>query len=189
SSATPIQCTLETFDIGQCPPYVALSYTWGPPEVCETVIINGRPMQVRENLHAVLSVLRNKGNTCFSEDATRERNLVRQHFWIDAICINQQDLHERGHQVDLMAPIFSQAACVIAWLGPESRDSALAINVIRTGNPRTVDEVQVDQKVYVNEYSRDRHRIRSALFSLLARPYWRRMWIVQEFTLPRNLLL
>lgn len=60
---------------------------------------------------------------------------------------------------------------VIAWLGPESRDSAFAINAIRTKNPHTVCKVQVGHKEYINTYSGDRYRIQSALFSLLARPY------------------
>lgn len=184
-----VQCALEAFDIDKCPPYVAVSYTWGPPDVCETVMVNGSPLQVRENLHAVLSVLRTRVSTGFSEDPARENKLMGEYFWVDAICINQNDVHERGHQVNLMAQIFSKASCAVAWLGPESRNSRLAIHAIRTGNPRKVHQIQVDHQVYVNKYCQDRHEIQSALVSLLARPYWRRMWVVQEFALPKNLLL
>ncbi|PSR76486.1 heterokaryon incompatibility protein-domain-containing protein, partial [Coniella lustricola] len=183
TTAGLIQCTLESFDIEKCPPYVAVSYTWGPPDVCETVMVNGSPLRVRENLHAVLSILRSRLSTGFSEDPIRENKLMGDYFWVDAVCINQKDVHERGHQVNLMAQIFSTASCAVAWLGPESRNSALAINAIRTGNPRKVHQIQVDHRVYVNQYSRDRHEIQSALVSLLARPYWRRVWVIQEFAL------
>ncbi|KAK3367648.1 hypothetical protein B0H63DRAFT_515459 [Podospora didyma] len=38
--------------------------------------------------------------------------------WIDAICINQDDLDERPAQVKLMGAQYSQAERVVAWLGP-----------------------------------------------------------------------
>ena len=38
--------------------------------------------------------------------------------WIDAICINQRDLIEKGHQVGRMADIFKPATRIVVWLGP-----------------------------------------------------------------------
>jgi hypothetical protein len=37
-------------------------------------------------------------------------------FWIDAICINQNDDIEKGHQVNNMRRIYSNATDVWAWL-------------------------------------------------------------------------
>jgi hypothetical protein len=34
------------------------------------------------------------------------------------MCINQTDLQERSNQVQLMSSIYSQAAVVLAWIGP-----------------------------------------------------------------------
>ena len=46
--------------------------------------------------------------------------------WIDAICINQQDLKEKGHQVRNMGRIYKQASSVLIFLGPgEGDDSAV----------------------------------------------------------------
>lgn len=42
-------------------------------------------------------------------------------FWIDAICINQDDLEERSAQVAIMPQIYSKADCVIVWLGDDSQ--------------------------------------------------------------------
>ncbi len=39
------------------------------------------------------------------------------YLWVDAICINQSDPDERGHQVRLMDRIYSEADCVSIWLG------------------------------------------------------------------------
>lgn len=36
--------------------------------------------------------------------------------WIDALCINQDDVTERNHQVALMAGIYSSADQVVIWL-------------------------------------------------------------------------
>ena len=41
--------------------------------------------------------------------------------WIDAICINQGDLAERGQQVGRMADIYKMATRVLIWLGPADR--------------------------------------------------------------------
>lgn len=37
--------------------------------------------------------------------------------WVDAVCINQRDNKEKGHQVALVAKIYSNANCVLVWLG------------------------------------------------------------------------
>lgn len=42
-------------------------------------------------------------------------------FWVDAICINQDDLEERSAQVQIMPQIYSKASCVIVWLGDDSQ--------------------------------------------------------------------
>ena len=42
-------------------------------------------------------------------------------FWVDAICINQDDLEERSAQVQIMPQIYSRASCVIVWLGDDSQ--------------------------------------------------------------------
>lgn len=39
-------------------------------------------------------------------------------YWIDAICINQQDDAEKSTQVQAMRDVYDQAKLVIAWLGP-----------------------------------------------------------------------
>lgn len=37
--------------------------------------------------------------------------------WIDAICINQGDIYERGRQISIMGQIYSNAEVVCVWLG------------------------------------------------------------------------
>jgi hypothetical protein len=49
--------------------------------------------------------------------------------WMDALCINQEDVIERNQQVYLMGSIYSQAREVLVWLGPEKDNSDLAMDL------------------------------------------------------------
>lgn len=55
-----------------------------------------------------------------SDDEQNEGKGAR-FFWVDAICINQNDLEERSAQVQIMPQIYSKASCVIVWLGDDSQ--------------------------------------------------------------------
>ena len=62
--------------------YQALSYTWGGLEKPRPISIVAQILVVTENLYAALLHLR---------DCSLERII-----WIDAICIDQEDLEEQG---------------------------------------------------------------------------------------------
>ena len=44
--------------------------------------------------------------------------------WIDALCIDQNNKDERGHQILRMKDIYSKAFRTIAWLGPDDEGYA-----------------------------------------------------------------
>jgi hypothetical protein len=44
-------------------------------------------------------------------------DLQSQLLWIDALCIDQESIVERQHQVRQMGLIFSAAKAVASWLG------------------------------------------------------------------------
>jgi hypothetical protein len=76
--------------------YVALSWTWGPPSVTTKLItVHDERHSIWPSLHEALLALRSP------EDA--------QHFWIDAICINQMTSQEKGTQIPLMTDIYTSA--------------------------------------------------------------------------------
>jgi hypothetical protein len=53
-----------------------------------------------------------------------------QAFWIDQICINQDDNREQGHQIAMTDDIFYRAAQLVVWLGKQNHDTELAFTTI-----------------------------------------------------------
>ncbi|TFB01524.1 hypothetical protein CCMA1212_006209 [Trichoderma ghanense] len=136
--------------------FEALSYTWGLASVTKDIIINGTSFPVTANLYAFLQQYQEPGQTA--------------DLWIDAICINQADLIEKNHQIAQMNMIYTVASKLVIWLGESSSDSTLAmewINYLGRGSP--YDEIP---NIPNNAWQ--------AMQSFLERPWWRRIWIVQE---------
>ncbi|KAJ0123789.1 hypothetical protein J7T55_012258 [Diaporthe amygdali] len=87
----PVHCKLTTWPVETAPLYTAISYTWGDPRQLTSVLVNGRPMEVRCNCEYVLKqAWWRKGNV---------------YVWVDAICINQADNDEKSSQVAMMGAV------------------------------------------------------------------------------------
>jgi hypothetical protein len=163
------------------PKFEAVSYTWGSPENLPKIFIGetGRKtLAVTQNLAEALPYFR-------YEDKPRV-------LWIDAICVNQQDLEERSQQVKRMADIFSKAARVLVWLGPESDDSLLAIDCLE----KVASKVKVNwEKLTMTATTDEAHWTDlaiemplenvqlHAINHLIQRPWFERLWIRQEVLL------
>jgi len=158
SGKDPIVCSLTTVDLEMNPQYEALSYFWGSPNETASVLLDSAPVNVRENLWLALWHLR---------FVNRYRIL-----WIDALCINQQNVRERNHQVGLMDRIYSKAAEVLVWLGPASGNSDKAMDCL-------ADFIQVGNDFISSRRIDKGPEHREAVADLCKREYWRRMWILQ----------
>lgn len=99
--------------------YFALSYNWGDSACTKTIILNGEPFQVTKNLYIALD-----------KNRTVEIFNTRYMLWVDAICINQEDLQERNLQVQRMQHIYKQGFVTYTWLGPEADESYKAIDLL-----------------------------------------------------------
>ena len=112
--------------------YDALSYVWGSTD-------DPASMLVRTELHSLNSVqcdtrddfafLVIGKNLSIALPYLRYPDKSRT-LWINAICINQNDLTERSSQVQRMHIIFARASRVIMWLGPETSTTKLAFKKI-----------------------------------------------------------
>ncbi|KAL8818725.1 MAG: hypothetical protein Q9223_002697 [Gallowayella weberi] len=108
SEADAWSCTLQVSDLQKPPEYVAFSYCWGDlnqrvPVACDdgTVVVTRPALEMMEKL-------------CRGPEP----------FWVDSLCINQQDILERNQQVAVMADIYSKATLVLVWLGPDPHNDA-----------------------------------------------------------------
>ncbi|KAF8846852.1 HET-domain-containing protein, partial [Acephala macrosclerotiorum] len=170
-----VSCVFHVVDLSDCPAYIALSYAWGPPPSPVTILIDGQAIAIRENLYLALRSIRNQRYV----KGAAEFNDCR-FFWIDAICIDQENILERNHQVELMSTLYSQAHSVIAWLGPEADDSWMAmIYFQRIGRKTTGDILSILASSGLWQDT-PRH---VAISAVLERGYWKRLWIIQEIVL------
>jgi hypothetical protein len=98
--------------------YTALSYEWGDLTAPKTQVkLEGEDFAVTQNLGLALQCLR-----CTKKTQT---------FWIDAICINQDDKKERNHQVKLMGFIYRKASSVLVWLGKGNMEIQAAFSFLK----------------------------------------------------------
>ena len=144
---------------------------WGPANPLHSILIDGANFEVRENLWLALQHLR-------LESESRV-------LWIDAICINQLNIHERSHQVAQMAQIYQEATRVVVWLGAPDSSSAIAFELLSSPSKWTAF-IQPSNDLEV--LSRENRQL-SALHSLLSREYWKRLWIIQEFLMAQKFVL
>jgi hypothetical protein len=198
-----VACEIRTFKVQDNPGYVALSYTWGPPTQPfnqEADDVGSRPkpeidcngshrISVRENLHAFLLRTRSTDSGSF--------------FWIDAICINQDDERERSDQVKLMSTIYQSAASVHAWLGEEDDHTPRSFALIRalaricvdTGRHERVKSLkhitpnileaaglENSSEIYADRGHWD------SVIRLFQRRYFSRTWIIQEVTFGQRII-
>ncbi|KAH9906557.1 HET-domain-containing protein [Xylariomycetidae sp. FL2044] len=178
----PIHCVLEHVAPGAPVEYEALSYVWGAPRRDATITCNGLPLNITRNLYETLRSLRLPD---------RERSL-----WVDAVCINQRDNDERSRQVRRMERIYPKARRVLVWLGDGRDDSGLAFETARdldTACQRYVEEGGVLDNIAPADERASRvfgpFRRRAAFpgleafAKLLQRPWFGRVWVVQEVAL------
>ncbi|KAH9210231.1 heterokaryon incompatibility protein-domain-containing protein [Leptodontidium sp. 2 PMI_412] len=178
SGVARITCTLTTTNLrNPHRPYVALSYVWaGAPNSYQQpdrhrhglplnhIGIDGFQVFVEDNLYNALHHLR-------SPNGPRV-------FWIDRLCINQDSLEERRHQVGLMKSIYENARLVIAWIGGHEQGSlrvmTLADRIFREQNASQRHLVLFQALQLRNNEFCDSYR------AFFARSYWHRSWIIQE---------
>jgi len=148
--------------------YAALSYVWGQRDTSNPLFIEleSQPFEVTPNLFAALQHLRHPSQ--------------KISLWVDAICINQNDVSERNEQVKMMTDIYESAEMVLMWLGlPESR-SDLAMRFLVDYDNGIAENVP---RIDLLEHS---YEIQAGLTTLLSRKYWSRVWIMQEVILSKT---
>ncbi|KAF7195271.1 Heterokaryon incompatibility protein 6, OR allele [Pseudocercospora fuligena] len=164
-------------DLSDAPPYDAISYTWGDPNERGFIRVNNVPISVTWNCRYALWQARQLGSI---------------YTWIDAVCINQANLEEKGAQVAFMYSIYQSAAEVLACIGPpDDASERIYAALMEFDNEAGFD---FDDRVESNNYKDGSpamtwlaHKGDSFCEVLWqdyeqfsSRPYISRLWIVQE---------
>ena len=268
----PIECKLETLELGSEPAFEALSYEWNPVAECgaphdlqQEIQVDGKPFLVGKNLWVALQALKDpdlykriqkssrerveiitaltksedkelmksfmdkalkrfdlwpvtRGDLLLSRalsvkertESNKQAQDIAAHgirVWVDAICINQNDIVERNQQVQIMGDIYRAASRVRVWLG-HGTDS-----IVSSSDPGTVNVTEMESnRAFTlldnfhdalmhnyhigDEFGQRVNRLLHAEPSLIGgiafvaeKSYWTRVWIVQEFVLARKVTL
>ena len=184
SSLNIIQCSLDD-DVH----YEALSYAWDSPKPDTAIPCSGKHILVTANCEAALRRLRRKSRV----------RLV----WIDAVCIDQDAILERNHQVSMMGEIYMKAVCTLVWLGPGTPDSDWVFRCLRLvhflrlqGTKLSPQTVLIFQRLFRGLHTVHRYQngapgksfknLKGSVQDVGNRSYWSRMWTLQEVGLSRH---
>jgi hypothetical protein len=173
-----LRCILNSAIPDKCQSIEAVSYVWGGDEKVSKIYCHGHAIAITASLDAVLRSLR-------LPDA--ERTL-----WVDALCIDQGDLVEQGHQVRMMGQIYRVAGRTVIHLGPDFEGHAKAVaslleeitqRIERQGGS-LIDSRLVPNLTLEDSLSTDK---RWESYRLMVGHTWfSRTWTVQEAALGGN---
>jgi hypothetical protein len=169
--ATDLRIEIFHARLGSKPTYNALSYTWGQPS---------NPVSIACNDGCILLITQN----CASALCRLRKDDTGTPLWIDAICIDQENLAERSQQVSIMRDIYRFAQQVIIYLGEREADDAVAMQYLSNYN-REEEQALARSKLRpgraVGTFEVDLSSpIPRALQVLYRRPWFERVWVLQE---------
>jgi len=175
-------CTLATayLDTPTSPYFETVSYVCGDSTVKATIMLHDSEVQIPTTSEAALRRMRRKN---------RLRTL-----WIDALCINQFDIEERGHQVGMMYEIYTQTSHNCIYLGLNDRNmqriSESMLAILREISIETRDyvdfETMLSEPLGHRTFSEQPFSIdifQSGLLEFFQNPWFTRLWVVQEASL------
>ncbi|POS69263.1 hypothetical protein DHEL01_v212343 [Diaporthe helianthi] len=175
-----IQVELSILDLDNASgDYTCVSYVWGDATIRRGVWVDGEELAVTRNLFDLLHQVRHP------HEVTT--------LWVDAVCINQEDIKERSHQVALMDTVYSSCSSVYIWLGHSPK--------CVQENPFYIFEHFANGKHYhdLPGYQLDSsgswvfdgkdpgfESMWTAFAAVAENTWWTRAWTVQEVILPRR---
>ena len=159
-----IECDTKVCFLSEAGEYTALTYTWGSPIERRVIVVDEQPRLVTVNLCR------------FLEQARRFANRFSCRFsgwlWIDALSIEQSDPWEKLKQVGMISQIFKNAKRVVIWLGPTYGDSDRAMKVLAAMSKESTYWKVLRGLLFFSAGP--------AILGLCQRPYWHRLWVLQE---------
>jgi hypothetical protein len=166
---------VEAFPMNAAPEYAAMSYAWSSDVSSRAFSCNGQNSAVPGH---VLDALSHLGQAW-----------IGKKIWVDAICINQANDAEKAVQVAEMRQIYSQAKQVVIWLGAAENGSGQVIDNLEAFlqwglRVRSCGFVPDEEGFRLLNPPPD--SLLLAFGQFLARPWFHRVWVVQEMLLSKD---
>ena len=178
SGSSELRGTITQALLNQNERFEALSYVWGSEEKPRSIQISNGKIQITQSLYSALMRLRRPN---------RSRLL-----WIDALCINQNDLEEKVQQILMMSRIYSAAKRVLIYLGEEDGNMEGALQLFDKIAETDFKNASFAQTPVSWMQQKGLPRVNDPLwYQLLAfwqRPWFKRAWAVQEFFMAKDAL-
>lgn len=178
---TTIRCRLRHVSISEAAQYETVSYCWGDQSKSALIEVENRSLAVPGSTAEVLRRFRL---------AVKPRTL-----WIDAVCIDQNNVHERSVQVTKMHQIYASATQNLIWLGQNDEDTEQAIQSMNELLPEVEEATDSFQTLplsggpnfYLHRISGLKQSFDAGPFlRLCSKPWFGRLWVVQEASLARS---
>ena len=161
----PLVCELMVVSLFDRPRYEAISYAWGDATQRASLTLNGVIHHASQSLVDALSQFRQQNAPIA--------------LWADQLCINQNDVIEKSHQIRLMATIYQQARRVKVWLGKAGPRNAELMRFLAGETFASINGATPFQEARNASFY-------ALLTILLSRPWWTRVWVLQEVILARE---
>ncbi|KAH7126527.1 heterokaryon incompatibility protein-domain-containing protein [Dactylonectria estremocensis] len=173
-SSSPVQCSFKIVSMVDKPCYEALSYVWGETTYPKNIRMEGVDVTVTNNLFLALSKLRRH-----NEDRV---------LWVDALCINQEDIDERSSQVSLMGSIYKEAQNVAVYLGQEWDGHDIAFDYLELAAAQCEYHFSpsMTPRLEVGGHDASSTIMRENLIRFFESQWFRRVWTVQEYVLAKR---
>ncbi|KAF3024897.1 hypothetical protein E8E14_012594 [Neopestalotiopsis sp. 37M] len=159
--------------------YDALSYTWGDLKDKDRPLV-----YIGEDASSSSPVTHN----CLNALKALRQGESPRYLWIDALCINQADRKERTHQVRNMARIYASASSTIIYLGEHSYSSRAIFQWAAKELAYWEDPDEIFYRIRDENKARD-FVSDGSLEELIQRPWFHRVWVLQEVYLSKILLV
>ncbi|KAH0427976.1 hypothetical protein CcaCcLH18_09335 [Colletotrichum camelliae] len=171
-----IECTMTHEDL-MTSKFRALSYTWGDPTDNKLILVDGKSLKVTANLEGFLRMF----TSGYQEES-------KSKLWIDAICIDQENKAERSLQVLRMPSIYKSAKEVIVWLGEETEKADTGFSKLLSFFVQFAesDDPMADSGLRAGFESLMAMSEGCEMRAILQAPWWRRLWILQEYALAKE---
>ncbi|KAI0852756.1 heterokaryon incompatibility protein-domain-containing protein [Daldinia vernicosa] len=157
--------------------YTALSYTWGNGVFDRVIECDSFSKAITESLHAALCQFRRPDQSVM--------------LWVDQICINQDDPEEKSGQIPLMSRIYTHALNTIGWLGMPTPETDNVIQLLEEiiSTLRFIQSVTCPDDFEGLDLPTADSILWKELWDFLSRPWYKRLWVIQEMTLSSDLWL